>query len=126
MNEVRISGRLTRDPDVKATAQGTVANFSIAHSYKQKKSGDQKVNYFDIVAWRDLADKIEAEFKKGDYVEITGYMEQQTWTNRDGVKRSKVVIIATDIAPGKWSDVLSGKVQSTVPASRPEDNDVPF
>lgn len=126
MNEVRISGRLTREPEMRITTNSVVANFSIAHSYKQK-SGDQKVNFFDIVAWRDIADKIAADFKKGDYIEITGYLEQQTWTNRDDEKRSKVVVVATEVAPGKWNDVMSGKVQQAAPANRPaDDDDVPF
>ncbi|HRR40423.1 MAG TPA: single-stranded DNA-binding protein [Syntrophales bacterium] len=126
MNEVRISGRLTRDLDVKATAQGTVANFSIAHNYAQKGSYG-KVDFFDVVAWRDLADKIATEFKKGEYIEITGYLKQQAWTNRDGEKRSKVVVVATETSPGKWNDVEKGKVHQAAPAKCPgDDDDVPF
>lgn len=125
MNEVRISGRLTRDPEMRITTNSVVANFSIAHSYKQK-SGDQKVNFFDIVAWRDIADKIVADFKKGEYIEITGYLEQQTWKNNEGEKRSKVVVVATEAAPGKWNDVETGKVTQVSPPTNKQDEDIPF
>jgi len=121
MNEVKISGRLVRDPEINFTEYGTITNFSIAHTYKPKR-GDKRVNYFDIVAWRDIADSVDEKYRKGDYIEIKGYLEQKIWTNKEGVKRSRVVINAMAIDPGKWNDVSGDQAQ----ASPEEDDDIPF
>ena len=65
-----------------------VANFSIAVTkYKDKKTGKWIADYFDCVAWRDLAVNIFKSIKKGTRVILSGKIENQNWEDSDGMKR---------------------------------------
>lgn len=67
MNEVKLTARLGRDPELRYTASGiAVANLSVAHKYKDNTS------WFTVVAWADVATNTAENIKKGDLVEIVG------------------------------------------------------
>lgn len=93
MNVIAIIGRIGRDPETKFTTAGkAVAKFSIA---VDTGFGDKKAtSWFDAVAWEKTAEFVDKYFKKGSKIAITGRLNQETWTSKEGEKRSKVVIIA--------------------------------
>jgi len=70
-----------------------VASFSIAVDQSYKKDGQkvQKTSWFNIVAFNE-AEAINQYFHKGSRIGITGELEQQTWQDQSGGKRSKVII----------------------------------
>ena len=77
-------------------------DFSIAcNEYWNDKNGErqEKTSYFDIVAWRNLAEDAANLLEKGLPVVIVGRMEQQTWEDKEtGKPRSKVQVVADRIA----------------------------
>jgi len=120
MNKVIQTGRLVRDPELKATKSGKyVASFSIA-VYK----GKDQANFFDCVAWEKMAEKI-AQHKKGEVIGIEGRLDQRSW-EKDGKKMSKVEIIAD------WIETFSrpGTVEQVEKVFADEnpfsDDDTPF
>jgi len=97
LNHVVLLGRLTRDAELKYTANGqAVCKFSIAVN-RRKKNGDQwedEANFFDIVLWGKQGESLQTYLVKGKMVGIDGELRQDRW-QQDGQNRSKVEIIAT-------------------------------
>jgi single-strand DNA-binding protein len=86
VNKIILVGRLTTDPDVKITSNGySVTNFTIAvkRPYFAENSS-AKIDYIDIVAWRDLADKIKESCEKDSLVLIDGRINTRTWDDDSG------------------------------------------
>lgn len=102
LNHVIEIGRLTRDigeRDFSYTTGGTARlNLSIAVNRSVKKNGawTDSVSYFDVTVWGKTAENIKAYLHKGKQIAIDGYLDQQRW-EKDGVKYSKVVIIADSV-----------------------------
>ena len=87
-NIIVISGRLTRDPEIRYTKESkAVCNFSIACN-----DSDEKVNFFDCQAWEKTAEIINEYCKKGNKILITGRINQQRWDDDNGGKHQKNVI----------------------------------
>lgn len=98
-----IVGNITADPDLKFLGNGTPkAEFSVAVShYWTDASGEkqEKTSFFDVVAWRYLADDVARVLQKGVRVVVTGRLEQRSWEDeKTGSKRSKVELIADEVA----------------------------
>ena len=102
LNHVIEIGRLTRDiseRDFTYTTGGTARlNLSIAVNRSEKRNGawKDKVSYFDVTVWGKTAENIKAYLHKGKQIAVDGYLDQQRW-EKDGVKYSKVVIIADNV-----------------------------
>ena len=94
-NQIQAIGRLTRDPEVKTTMTGvSVANFSVAINTRYKEN--EETVFLDITCWRRLAEICKEYLKKGSQVFIAGRVKQDRWET-DGVKRSKVYVLAENI-----------------------------
>ena len=104
-NSVTIVGNLTRDPEIRATPRGTpVANFGVAWNMKGRDGQEDKVSYFDVSCWNQLAENVADSLTKGMRVVVYGRLEQRSWQNADGDNRSKVEIVADDVAPSlRWA-----------------------
>lgn len=102
LNHVITIGRLTRDigeRDFAYTTGGTARlNLSIAVNRSVKKNGawTDSVSYFDVTVWGKTAENIKAYLHKGKQIAVDGYLDQQRW-EKDGIKYSKVVIIADSV-----------------------------
>ena len=102
LNHVIEIGRLTRDiseRDFGYTTGGTARlNLSIAVNRSVKKNGawTDSVSFFDVTVWGKTAENIRPYLHKGKQIAIDGYLDQQRW-EKDGVKYSKVVIIADNV-----------------------------
>jgi single-strand DNA-binding protein len=97
LNTVTIIGRLTRDAELKFTASGqAISSFSIAVN-SQKKQGDAWVDdpsFFDVTYWCGNRSEGLAPFlTKGKQIGVAGRLKQDRW-EKDGEKRSKVIIVA--------------------------------
>ncbi|MDR0556779.1 MAG: single-stranded DNA-binding protein [Treponema sp.] len=108
INHVVLVGRLTRDAELKYTANGqAVCKFSIAVN-RRKKSGEQWVeeaNFFDIVVWGRQGEALNQYLVKGKLIGVDGELRQDRW-EQDGQNRSKIEIIANNLqllggAPGQ-------------------------
>lgn len=91
-------GNLTKDPETRFTGSGTqVCNFSIACNEKFKdKEGNwqEKVEYINIVAWKNLAKICSDYLKKGKQVFVSGRLQTRSYDDRDGNKRYITEIVA--------------------------------
>lgn len=100
INEVRLMGNLTQEPNLKFTTNGNqVLTLSIAtnRSYKKGDAWEDKVTYHNIEAWGNLATKVGERVKKGTRVYIEGRLEIDSWDGDDGNKRYRAKIIAQNI-----------------------------
>ena len=97
LNHVVLIGRLTRDAELKQTANGqAVCKFSIAVN-RRKKNGDQwedEANFFDVVVWGRQGESLNQYLVKGKMVGVDGELKQDRWQQPDGQNRSKVEIVA--------------------------------
>jgi len=98
VNKVMLTGRLTRDPELRYTPSGTaVSSFSIAssRSYKgQDGEWKQQVAFVNAVAWTKLAVLVNEYLKKGSAVFVEGRLHSRSWETEDGQRRSALEIVA--------------------------------
>lgn len=104
LNEAKLIGRVTRDPEIRTTPGGTqVAKFGVAtnYSYKDKSGAKQETTTFhNCVAWGKLAEIIGKWVTKGQEIYVCGRIEENKWETKDGQKRSTTEIIISDFQFG--------------------------
>ena len=115
-NTVTIIGNVTRDPELRYLTSGTaLASFGVAWNNRYKdRNGDmvEDTSFFDVTCWRDLADNVAESISKGDRVIVYGKLEQRSWETQDGDKRSKVEIVADEVAPSlRWATAKPEKIR---------------
>lgn len=103
-NTVTVVGNVTRDPELRFTPGGmAVASFGLAWN-RRKQDGEEEVSFFDITCFRQLAENVAESITRGTRVVIYGSLSQRSWETEDKQKRSKVEIIADDVAPSlRWA-----------------------
>ncbi|MCR5719784.1 MAG: single-stranded DNA-binding protein [Lachnospiraceae bacterium] len=88
MNKVVMMGRLTRDPEVRysqnANGQTAVARFSIAVDRRFKRDGDPAADFFNCTSFGKQGEFVEKYLKKGVKILITGRLQNDNYTNKDG------------------------------------------
>ena len=99
MNKVYLIGNLTRDPEMRSTTTGvSVCNFSIAVNRRFKDAdGKQQTDFFNIVAWRQLADLCGKFLMKGKKVAIFGSIQTRTYEDKTGKKCTAFDIVADEV-----------------------------
>ena len=91
LNICAIAGRLTRDPDIKQTQNGTsVATFTIAVD-RDYKSGE--ADFIHCVAWRSAAEFVGKYFEKGSAITVTGRIQTRTFTDKEGEKHTTTEVV---------------------------------
>jgi single-strand DNA-binding protein len=100
---VTVVGNLTRDPEERMTRNGeTMLSFSVASSRRWKNKNDEweeETSYFDVTAWSELARNTALSLRKGNRVIVVGRLKQESWEDKSGEKKNKIVVIAEDIGP---------------------------
>ena len=109
MNKAILMGRLTRDPEIRYS-QGdnsmAIAKFSLAVDRRYKKQGDEvTADFFNCTAFGKLAEIVEKYVIKGSKVLITGRIQNDNYTNKDGQKvyGIKIMVDELDFAESKAS-----------------------
>lgn len=98
MNKVIMMGRLTKDPDVSSSANGTTfARFSIAVDRRFKREGDPDADFFNCTAFGKTAEFVEHYLHKGTKVVVSGRLENNNYTNKEGHKVYDVKIMVEEI-----------------------------
>lgn len=119
MNSVNITGRLGRDIEIRSAGQSKVGEFSIA-----VKDRDNTY-WIDCIAWNKQAEFIRDYSGKGLRVEITGKLQQDTWEDQQGSKRSKLKVVVLNVEPIDWKEKTeSVENDDFVPTDG--DNRIPF
>ena len=120
-NTVTVIGNVTRDPELRYLNSGTaLASFGVAWNNRYKDRNGEQVedtSFFDVTCWRDLADNVAESISKGDRVIVYGKLEQRSWETQEGEKRSKVEIIADEVAPSlRWATAQVSKIRRDGPS----------
>src|ERR1017187_8040884 len=91
INDVKVAGRLTADPEIKAIGKQNVANFNLAveKPYLDAQNKWQKqVSFVPVALWGAVADRAQGFLHKGSPVYLEGRLRSSSWQTRDGQKRS--------------------------------------
>lgn len=99
MNVVALVGRLVADPELKYTPSGiAVATLRIAVDRRTKsETGEKSADFFNVVAWRHSAEFAANYLTKGRLVSVSGKLQQRSWVQQDGQKRSAVEVVADSL-----------------------------
>lgn len=142
MNKIFLIGNLTRDPELTETAGGvSVCHFAIAVNRSYTSSdGERQTDFFNVTAWRGLADTVARYTKKGNKVAVSGSVQIRTYDDNQGVRRTAVDVIAQDVefltaksnsgddfydAPAPAANSAPARKKPTL-QSFDDDGDIPF
>lgn len=136
---VTIFGNLTKDPELKFSGSGSAWGFFTVANTEWKKENDQWVeagaSFYDVKMFGEAMERVAESFVKGDRVIVIGKLRQETW-EKDGEKRSKMVVVADEVGASTKNAVVTmtrversggdGGYQRQAPAPRPGDDEEPF
>ena len=106
---VTLIANITRDPELRFTPSGqATVSFGVAVNRRwqnrQTQEWEESTSFFDVVCWRDLAENVSESLQKGARVIVSGRLEQRSWEDQEGNKRSKVEVVAEEIGPSlRWA-----------------------
>lgn len=99
LNMVLITGRLTKDAELKYTKAGDpVAGFSLAVNHSKKDANGQWVDepdYIDCKMWGKQAETLSKYLVKGKKILVNGEFRQEKWTDQQGAQRSRLIMNVT-------------------------------
>lgn len=129
MNKAILMGRLTRDPEVRTTANQTpVANFTLAVDRRYRAAnGERPTDFIPIVAWRQQAEFAGRFLHKGSRVAVVGSVQVRNWEDSEGNRRVMTEVVADELhfadtkpSGGGQYDAPSRQAPSNAP-SQPSD-----
>ena len=98
MNKWIGMGRLTRDPEVRYSQNGSaVANFSVAIDRRYKRDGETTADFFNCTAFGKTGEFVEKYLRKGVKVVIEGELQNNNYEDKNGTKHYSVQIIVNQI-----------------------------
>lgn len=106
-------GRLTADPELRQTPQGTaVARFTIAVDRRFRRDGGQQADFISCTAWRQTAENICRFFGKGRMIAIEGQIQTRSWDGQDGKRQYATdVVVDNFYFTGSKSETSPGGYQ---------------
>ena len=95
MNKVILVGRLSKEPELRATANGVnVCSFTVACDRRFVKQGEErKADFINCIAWRQTGEGIAKYFTKGTRIALEGTLQTRSWTDNEGKTRYSVEVI---------------------------------
>lgn len=98
MNKVVLMGRLTKEPEMRATQSGTgVCSFSLAVSRRFKQEGQPDADFINVTAWAKTAEFVSKYFTKGQQVGVIGRMQTRNYDDKDGKKVYVTEVVAEEV-----------------------------
>ena len=134
LNKVMIIGHLGKDPEMRYTPSGRpVTTFTVAVSRSWNSADGERhaeTEWFNVVAWGNLAEICKQYLNKGQQVYIEGRLQTRRWDDKEGQKHTSVEIVANEMMMlGDRRDANHGADEQSVPAEgesvAPED-EFPF
>ncbi|MBO5850922.1 MAG: single-stranded DNA-binding protein [Clostridia bacterium] len=133
MNKVYLIGNLTRDPELSETSTGIAfCRFSIAVNRNfANAEGNREADFFNITVWRNQAENCSRFLKKGSKVAVVGSLQNHSYEDKDGIKRTLTDIVASEIeflSTGSRTEEVVEPVKKGKPILEETDNgdDLPF
>ena len=98
MNKVVLMGRLTKEPEMRATQSNTaVCSFSLAVNRRFKQEGQPDADFINIVAWAKTAEFVGKYFTKGQQVGVIGRLTTRNYDDKDGKKVFVTEVVAEEV-----------------------------
>ncbi|MBO7186962.1 MAG: single-stranded DNA-binding protein [Clostridia bacterium] len=133
MNKVILIGNLTKDPELSETPNGVaVCKFSIAVSRDYSSSdGTRETDFFNVTVWRGRAEVCGRYLRKGNKVCVVGSLQNRSYEDKDGVKRTVTDIVASEVEFLTPKNSQDGEDIAPIERKRPvleaiDDNQLPF
>lgn len=132
VNQVAITGNLTRDPEVRSTAGGyAVMAFSVAvnERVKNQQTGEweDRPSFIDCKMFGTRAESVSRYLSKGSKVAVSGRLRWSQW-EKDGQRRSKLEVVADDIEfmSARGEGRRAERMDDDLPDLPYYDSDIPF
>lgn len=134
INRVVLVGRLTRDPELRATAGGmSVLKMGLAFNDRRKNQQtgewEEYANFVDVTMFGNRAESVSRIVSKGMRVGVDGKLRWRQWESQSGEKRSAIEVIADDIEflDSRGEGGGGGRsFEPPTPADLPADDEIPF
>lgn len=139
MNVVALVGRLTKDPDISYTRDGSsIAKFTAAVDRRFKSDGQPTADFISCVSFGKTAEFVEKWFHKGDPIALSGRIQTGSYTNKEGNKVYTTDVIAEQVnfvpgrseqpaaAPAPKAESNVGEGFMAIPEGADEDLGLPF
>lgn len=133
LNFIALMGRLTRDPELRHTAQGTpVVTFTLAVDRDYQSGGSEKqTDFIDCVGWRSTAEFISKYFHKGSMAVVSGRLQMRPWTDRNDNKRISAEVVVDNVYFGDSKKASTGNAEAeytapTMSELDDSDGELPF
>jgi single-strand DNA-binding protein len=139
LNSVSISGRLTRDPELRATPTSSVCDLRVAVNGSRKDATGAWVddaNFFNVSVWGAQGESCANHLEKGSRIAIHGRLNWHEWETPDGGKRQAVDVIADSVvflsfksedgAPPRQAQLAQQQPAGVSAADFGGDDDIPF
>ena len=100
LNQIVIMGRLTRDPELRRTGNGTaVTSFTLAvdRDFSGKDGNEKETDFIECVAWRQTGEFVSKYFTKGRMAVVSGRLQIRNWTDKEGNKRRTAEVVADNV-----------------------------
>ncbi len=116
-NSVTLVGNITDDPELRFTPSGAaVASFTVAVNRRYKNQGgeweDKLDGFFKCSCWREMAENVAESLGKGARVIVTGRLNQRSWEDGEGKRRSAVEVQVDEVGPSlRWATAAPQKSQ---------------
>ena len=122
MNKVILMGRLTRDPEVSSSTTGTTfARYSIAVDRRFKRDGEPDADFFNCTSFGKQAEFVERYLKKGTKVVVSGRLQNNNYTNKEGQKVYTTEVVIEDQEFCESTNASgSGEQTGYAPTAKPE------
>ena len=129
LNNVTLVGRLTADPELRYTQNGTaVASFTLAVGRDYKNAaGERETDFISIQCWRGTAENCAKHMHKGDFCAVDGRLQINSYQAKDGSNRKAAVVVAEMVY---FISAIKQPQQDKPVAAEPReklfDDDLPF
>lgn len=113
-NNVTLIGNLVEDPELRFTPSGVPMaklRFAVNRRWRdQQGEWQEETSFFGGTIWRDQAETVAESLQKGMRVIVTGRLEQRSWENQEGEKRSVVEVAIDEVGPSlRWASATVTK-----------------
>ena len=119
MNKVILVGRLTKDPEIRATENTTIAMYSLAVDRKFKRDGEPTADFITCKAFGRCGEFAEKYLHKGTKIAVVGHIQTGSYTNKDGNKVYTTEVIVDE------HEFVESKANNQAPAENTDFSDMP-
>ena len=132
MNKVILTGRLTRDPELRYTANNkAVCDFTIATNRPVVRDGERVADFINCRVWNKTAENLDKYQAKGNMIAVSGRMQVDNYQNNEGKNRNYTYVLVEDLEylERKKEDIPLDKLQTKTEVQSQFDydsSDLPF